>query len=107
MKKHGVDKTIKFIGGDSTNVNTGIWGGVFQFVEKKIGRLLNWIVCGLHLNELPLRHLIIKVDGPTKSDNSFSGPLRRALKTVTELPIKKNFAKISVGLDLINLMKMF
>ena len=46
MTKYGVDKTIQFIGGDSTNVNSGIWGGVFQFVEKKLGRPLNWIVCG-------------------------------------------------------------
>ena len=34
MKKYGIDKTLKFIGGDSTNVNSGIWGGVLQFVEK-------------------------------------------------------------------------
>ena len=103
MKKYGVDKTLQFIGGDSTNVNSGIWGGVFQFVEKMLGRPLNWIVCGLHLNELPLRHLVSDLDGPTKSDTGFSGPLGKALATVTELPVKKTFKAVTIGSDLIEL----
>ena len=103
MKKYGIDKTLKFIGGDSTNVNSGIWGGVFQFVEKLLGRPLNWIVCGLHLNELPLCHLIIDLDGPTSSDTGFTGPLGKALKSVTEIPIKSNFKTVTVGEDLIEL----
>ena len=73
MRRHGVDQTINFIGGDSTNVNSGIWGGVFHNVEKLLGRPLNWLLCGLHLNELPLRHLIIGLDGPTSSDTGFTG----------------------------------
>ena len=93
MKKYGVDKTLQFIGGDSTNVNSGIWGGAFQHVEKLLGRPLNWLVCGLHLNELPLRHLIEQLDGPTKSDTGFSGPLGKALGMVTELPIDDKFNK--------------
>ena len=103
MRKFGVDKTLLFIGGDSTNVNSGIWGGVFQFVEKMLGRPLNWIVCGLHLNELPLRHLIIQLDGPTSSDTGFTGPLGKALRSVTDMPIKKSFPAIRVGTDLIEL----
>ena len=53
MKQYGVDKTLLFIGGDSTNVNSGIWGGVFHHVEKLLGRPLNWVMCGLHLIESP------------------------------------------------------
>jgi hypothetical protein len=103
MKKYDVDKTLQFIGGDSTNVNSGIWGGVFQFVEKMLGRPLNWIVCGLHLNELPLRHLMADLDGPTTSDTGFSGPVGKALAGATELPVKKSFKKITIGSDLIAL----
>ena len=73
MRRHGVDQTLRFIGGESTNLNTGIWGGVFTFVENMLGRPLNWLICGLHLNELPLRHLIADLDGPTSSDTGFSG----------------------------------
>ena len=47
MRKNKVDKTLQFIVGDSTS---RFWGGVFQFVEKMLGRPLNWILCGLHLN---------------------------------------------------------
>ena len=103
MKEYGVDKTLKFIGGDSTNVNSGIWGGTFQHVEKLLGRPLNWIVCGLHLVELPLRHLIIELDGPTKSDTGFQGPLGKALDTVTNLPINKRFKALNNGNDMIEL----
>ena len=105
MKKNGKDKTVDFIGGDSTNVNSGIWGGVFQFVENLLERPLNWIICGHHLNELPLRHLITGLDGPTTSDCGFSGPLGKTLDGVTDLPVKKNFKKIDVGKDLIDITK--
>jgi hypothetical protein len=70
--RHGVDKTLVAIGGDSTNVNTGIDGGTFQFLEQLLDRNLIWLVCGLHLNELPLRHLITGLDGKTCSDTWFT-----------------------------------
>ena len=103
MKKYGVDKTLLFIGGDSTNVNTGIWGGVFQFVEQMLGRPLNWIVCGLHLNDLTLRHLVILLDGPTISDTGFTGPVCKALNSVTDMPLNIKFKPITIGPELIEL----
>ena len=54
------EKNILAIGGDSTNVNTGWKGGAIHLLEVGLNRRLVWIVCYLHLNELPLRHLIIK-----------------------------------------------
>ena len=103
MKQYGVDKTLLFIGGDSTNVNSGIWGGVFHHVEKLFGRPLNWVMCGLHLIELPLRHLIALLDGPTKSDTGFQGPCGKVLSSVTELPINVKFKELNNGSDLIEL----
>ena len=94
---------MQFIRGDSTSLNSGIWGGVFHSVEKLLGRPLNWVVCGLHLNELPLRHLITGLDGRTCSDTGFTGPLGKALDDVTDLPIKKNFKKVTCGSELISL----
>ena len=32
---HGIKDSLLAIGGDSTNVNTGCWGGAIQFLEKK------------------------------------------------------------------------
>ena len=103
MKQYGVDKTLVFIGGDSTNVNSGIWGGVFHHVEKLLGRPLNWLLCGLHLIELPLRHLIVFLDGPTNSVTGFQGPCGKALSSVTQLPINDKFKNLDNGSDLIEL----
>ena len=58
MNKMGIDKTLQAIGGDSTNVNTGWTGGIMHLVEVKLNRKLVWLVCALHTNELPLRHLV-------------------------------------------------
>ena len=41
MFQYGVDKSIKALSGDSTNVNTGWEGGVIQFVESKLNKRLN------------------------------------------------------------------
>lgn len=57
---HDLDKSLLAIGGDSTNLNTGWTGGTIHLLEKKLGRRLIWLICVLHTNELPLRHLMIK-----------------------------------------------
>lgn len=105
MQTHGLDKSLIAIGGDSTNLNTGWKGGVMQFVEKTLGRRFNWLVCMLHTNELPLRHLIENLDGKTGTSNSFTGPLGKALSSVTDLPINSKFAPITVGSDFIELLE--
>ena len=42
-------------------------GGVIQYLEKKLGVKLIWIIYALHTNELPLRDLII-ADGKMMVD---------------------------------------
>ena len=100
---YGVNETLLAIGGDSTNVNTGRKGGTFHHVEQKLGVKLNWLVCFLHTNELPLRHLVAETDGPTTSDRTFSGPLGKALGSATDLDPNPRFPKISIGPGLIKL----
>ena len=103
LKERGFDKTLWAIGGDSTNVNTGVKAGVMRKLELHIGRKLVWLVCNLHTGELPLRHLIVALDGPTLSDNKLSGTIGKLLDSVTELDINPNFPQISVGPPLIKL----
>lgn len=103
MKKKGIDKSLQAIGGDSTNVNTGWDGGVMHWVEIKLDRKLNWLVCALHTNELPLRHLITALDGKTLSNNKWAGDIGKMLDTATELEINPSFTKLSVGEPLIPL----
>jgi hypothetical protein len=94
LVKLGLDKTICGVGGDSCNVNTGWKGGAIHYLEELLGRKLNWIVCDLHTNELPLRHLIITLDGKTLSNNRWSGPLGQMLDDAPDLSVNKKFKKI-------------
>lgn len=70
---------IMCVGCDGTVVNTGRKGGVIERIETHLGRPLQWVVCLLHLNELPLRHLFIKLDGATTGPRGYSGPIGAAL----------------------------
>ena len=90
------------VGGDSTNVNTGWKGGAINFLEILLGRKVIWLVCMLHTNELPLRHLIINLDGKTSFDTGFTGPCK-ALSHVTRLLIKYPIDVINIGNNLIQL----
>ena len=91
------DKVLMAIGGDSTNVNTGWQGGAMYWVENKLGRRLVWIVCDLHTGELPLRKLMIQLDGPTKSYNKWEGPIGEMLDIATDLEINPRFKKVDIG----------
>ena len=48
LKEQGFDKTLWTIGGDSTNINTGVKAGVMRKLRLHIGRKLVWLVCNLH-----------------------------------------------------------
>lgn len=56
---------IKVVGCDGTNVNTGHKAGVIRRLEETFEHPLQWLVCLLHTNELPLRHLFEALDGAT------------------------------------------
>ena len=97
LKEFGLDKSLLAIGGDSTPANTGYKGGSIHFLEVGLGRRLVWIICQLHTNELPLRHLIIDLDGPTASGDKFTGPLGKALDLVEDMPYNPSFKVIKPG----------
>ena len=70
---------LKVIGIDGTATMTGKKSGCIASLETKFGRPLQWIVCLLHLNELPLRHIFQRLDGSTKKPDSFSGMIGEQL----------------------------
>jgi len=80
MKYKGIDKTLQIIEGDSTNVNMSWEGGTMHWVEVKLKRKLDWLVCSLHTNELPLRHLIATLDGKTLSNNKCAGEIGKNVR---------------------------
>src|SRR6218665_1680999 len=88
MKNKGIDKTLQAIGGESTNVNTGWKGGTMHLVEVKLKRKLNWLICALHANEVPLHHLIAVADlGGAPGTRA---PLTKILKKNKTVKFDKN-----------------
>jgi hypothetical protein len=55
-------------------------------LELEGGRALQWFICILHANELPL-HLLQKVDGITQGPKAISGPIGTAIQTCEQMPV--------------------
>ena len=91
LQKHNSTESIMILGGDSCKTNTGHKGGSHAHLEKLLGRRLYWAICQLHTNELPLRHLIEQLDGPTSSDTGFTGPVCSLLPKVSAMPYNPDF----------------
>jgi len=60
---------------DSTNVNTGKHNGVIRQLEVTLKRPLQWLICMLHLNELPFREVMKVIDRQTSGPRRFKGPV--------------------------------
>lgn len=58
---------------------------------------MQWAVCYLHANELPLRHLLQKLDGHTKGPYQYSGEIGSLLGNCEKRPIV-SFSKIETDL---------
>lgn len=106
MVKHivnGISKVIGMftdftaIGCDGTVTNTGGEGGAIRKYEIHLKHPLQWIICQLHFNELPLRALFVLMDGPTTGPESFSGVIGKSLDDSLKLPIVQ-FRSIAVNL---------
>ena len=50
-------------------------------LELLLKRPLQWSICLLHLNELPLRHIFMELNSSTNGPGIFSGPIRKLLNT--------------------------
>lgn len=88
------------IGCDGTNCNTGWKSGIIRCIELKLKKQMQWIVCLLHANELPFRHLFIYLDGKTSGPNAFTGPIGKNLKQSMSLEVVK-FKTIPANLPVI------
>ncbi|GBM69452.1 hypothetical protein AVEN_140893-1 [Araneus ventricosus] len=61
--------------------------GVIQNIELKIQRPLQWFICLLHFNELPVNHLNEYLDREATGLASFSGKIGKHLTNCEKLPI--------------------
>lgn len=90
LTANNIENDIEALGSDGMNTNVGAEGGINHFIEVAVKRPLHWFVCLLHANELPLKALIVKLDGKTTGSNSFSGPIGKAIAKI-ERPTIVNF----------------
>ena len=103
LEEYDSTNSLQVLGGDSTSMNTGWKGGSHAHLEELLGRRLFWAICQLHVNELPLRHLIKQIDGPTSSDKGFLGPVCSLLSKVEQMAFNPKFRALPGGEDLIPL----
>lgn len=60
---------------------------------------MQWLVCQLHANELPLRHLFEHYDGRTTGPATTSGPISKQLFECENLPVVR-FSPVTTGAEL-------
>ncbi len=53
---------LKGVGMDGCPVNTGTHTGAIRMLELLLGLPLQWVICGLHLNELLWWHILFTAD---------------------------------------------
>lgn len=74
------------VGTDGTVVNTGHRGGIIRLLEQEIDRPVQWLICLLHLNELPLRAYFKYLDGDTSGPKNYEGPIGKAIGDCEKYP---------------------
>ena len=60
---------------------------LFNRLRNYYKKTMQWLVCLLHVNELPLRHLFLHIDGTTAGPKSFLRPIGKFLTVFTEFHI--------------------
>lgn len=63
------------VGCNDTALNTEEKGGVLRRLKEKINKPVQCIVCQFYANELPLRHLVKRLDGKTSDPSKFTGSI--------------------------------
>ena len=97
----GATESCQVLGGDSTNSNTGWRAGAIPHLERLLGHKCQWVICNIHTLELPLRHLIAGLDGPTTSKDGFNGNVCKLLVSVENMEFNPNFRALPTGEDFI------
>ncbi|GBN21594.1 hypothetical protein AVEN_177251-1 [Araneus ventricosus] len=61
-------------------------------MELILNHPLQWFVCQLHANELPLRHIFAHMDGTTTGSRNLTGEIRKSLTGCEKLPVVSSTA---------------
>ena len=94
LVEHGVGQTLAVIGEDATASMSGHKGGMLAHLENMPGRPCFAVMCCLYINELPLRHLVAELNGPTSSAKGWTGPVGKTLSQVNSMTSLQSFEPI-------------
>ena len=88
IKGSDLKENLTIIGTDGAATMTGINKDCIRKLEEALQRPLQWVVCHLHTNLLPLRHAFVELDGSTKSPDAFARPIGKKLDSnVSQWPV--------------------
>lgn len=74
------EPTLRALVCDGAAVNTDKNNGVIQKIELHLQRPLQWLICLMHANKLPLRKLMEVVDGKTTGPKTSGGHIAGMLE---------------------------
>lgn len=82
LREYNSTDCIQAVVCDGTATNTGLHNGAITYAERELHKNLIWLICQLHGNECPMRHLFTDIDGGfgTSGPNSFKGPIGQSLQ---------------------------
>ena len=87
-------ESLQALGCDGCPTNIGKHSGIIRTIEVALNRPLQWLVCMLHLNELPLKHIFEHFDGTTSGPVSFTGQIGKEISKDLRLLTVINFQPI-------------
>ena len=71
VKKYDSLLTLRGVAADGPPNNKGYKEGAIRLLETFLGRPLQWQICALHLNELNMKHMFIKLGNHFRFINTF------------------------------------
>ena len=75
IKNTSLEQKLKIVGSDGSAVMTGKSKRFIASLETLLGRPWQWVICLLHLNELPLIQVFQNLHGVISEPHSFSKPM--------------------------------
>ena len=86
--KYDSEDSLRALLCDGCRTNTGADGGAIRLCECNLNSPVQWIVCLLHQNELPFRHLFFKIDGKAQGPESFTGSIGKLISAKDGLKLE-------------------
>ena len=93
LVEHEIDQTLAVIG-DTTASKSGHKEEMLAHLENMLGKPYFVVTCCLHINELPQRHLVAKLDDSTSSGKGWTGSVGQALFQVNSMTGLQSFEPI-------------